>query len=692
MKSQWTDAEANKAIEQYGATGVSEDLALRTYTTRLLGRDPMLVLHGGGNTSVKTRVTDLVGEEHEVLCVKGSGWDMGVIEPPGLPAVKLKPLQKLRSRQDLSDEDMVNFQRANLLDSFAPNPSVETLLHAFLPHKFVDHTHAAAVLGLVDQPNGEEMVAEVYGSKMGFVPYVISGFTLSKLAAEVYDKDPRVEGLILHKHGIFTFGKTAKEAYELMIGHVTKAETRLAQSSSRGGRRNVFALGRLPDAVAAPADVAPILRGACAIPPAHGDADPGRWVLNHRATPEIMAYVNGADVADYGRRGVPTPDHIIRTKNLSMVVSAPKAGDSEGFAKAVKSAVAEYVKEYGAYFESENKRVGGIKTKLDPMPRVVLVPGVGMYGLGKSPKDAAIAADLAENAIHVVTNAEAIGRYAPLDASNLFDIEYWSLEQAKLKGNVDKAFTGQVVVVTGGGGAIGRATAKAFAAEGATPVMLDLDEVAAKAAAAEMKGAGGLGIGCDVTKAASVKAAFDKIAATYGGVDIVVSNAGAAWGGRIGEVSDEILRKSFELNFFAHQTVAQAAVRIMRLQGTGGCLLFNVSKQAINPGPDFGPYGLPKAATLFLMRQYALDYGAEGIRSNGVNADRIRSGLLTSEMVATRSKARGLSEADYMGGNLLKREVTAADVGQAFVALAKARKTTGHIETVDGGNIAAALR
>jgi rhamnose utilization protein RhaD (predicted bifunctional aldolase and dehydrogenase)/NAD(P)-dependent dehydrogenase (short-subunit alcohol dehydrogenase family) len=687
MNSQWTDADAKKAIAEYGAKGVSEDLALRTYTTRLLGRDPMLVLHGGGNTSVKTRMTDLLGEEHDVLCVKGSGWDMGVIEPPGLPAVKLKPLQKLRVRKDLSDEDMVNFQRANLLDTFAPNPSVETLLHAFLPHKFVDHTHAAAVLSLVDQPNGEELVAEVYGGKMGFVPYVISGFTLSKLAAEVYDKDPKVEGLILHKHGIFTFGKSAKEAYELMIEHITRAETRLAK-----GRRNIFAAAKLPAAVAPAAEVAPVLRGACAVAPAHGDADPGRWVMAHRATPQIMAYVNGADVADYGRRGVPTPDHIIRTKNLAMVVPAPKAGGSEDFAKAVKEAVAAYVRDYDAYFAAENKRVGGIKTKLDPMPRVVLVPGVGMFGLGKSPKEAAIAADLAENAIHVVTDSEAIGKYAPLDASNLFDIEYWSLEQAKLKGNVEKAFSGQIVAVTGGGGAIGKATAKAFAAEGATPVMLDLDETAAISAAAEMKGAGGLGIGCDVTKRESVTAAFDKIAAAYGGVDIVVSNAGAAWSGRIGEVSDEILRQSFELNFFAHQSVAQAAVRIMRRQGTGGCLLFNVSKQAVNPGPDFGPYGLPKAATLFLMRQYALDYGAEGIRSNGVNADRIRSGLLTNDMIAKRSTARGLSEADYMGGNLLKREVMATDVAQAFVALAKARKTTGHIETVDGGNIAAALR
>jgi NAD(P)-dependent dehydrogenase (short-subunit alcohol dehydrogenase family) len=351
--------------------------------------------------------------------------------------------------------------------------------------------------------------------------------------------------------------------------------------------------------------------------------------------------------------------------------------------------VAEYAKRYDAYFARNNKRVGGIKTRLDAKPRVVLVPGLGLFGIGRTPKDAGIAADLAENAIRVVTDAEAIGTFEPLPEADLFDVEYWSLEQAKLKGAVDKAFTGQVAVVTGGGSGIGRATAKAFAAEGAAVAVLDLD---AKAAAAVAKEVNGLGLACDVTDRAGVRAAFDRIAEAFGGLDILVSNAGAAWQGRIGEVSDEVLRNSFELNFFAHQSTAQEAVRIMLKQATGGVLLFNISKQAVNPGPDFGPYGLPKAATLFLMRQYALDYGAHLIRANGVNADRVRTGLLTDEMVKTRAKARGLSEADYMGGNLLKREVTAEDVAQAFVSLAKARATTGHVETVDGGNIAAALR
>ncbi|MGE3065302.1 MAG: bifunctional aldolase/short-chain dehydrogenase [Hyphomicrobiaceae bacterium] len=684
MQSRWNEADARAAIDRYAKAGIGSDVALRTYTTRLLGGDPMLVLHGGGNTSVKTRLKDMLGETHDVLCVKGSGWDMATIEPAGLPAVKLAPLKKLRSLDRLSDEDMVNFQRINLLDSTAPNPSVETLLHAFMPHTFIDHTHAAAVLSLVDQPNGEDLVREVYDGEMGLVPYVIPGFGLAKAAADVFDAKPDVKGLILHKHGIFTFGSDAREAYERMIEMVSRAEARLAK-----GRRNVFAAAALRAARAPVAEVAPIVRGASAVPPKEAGGEPTRFILTFRTGAEILNFVNAADLSDIATRGVVTPDHVIRTKNKPLVVPAPEAGKLDVFAASVKAAVAKYAAEYDAMFARENARVGNSKTKLDPMPRVVLVPGLGLFGIGRTLKDAAIAADLAETAVKVITDAEAIGRYTPLPESDLFDVEYWSLEQAKLKGAVAKPLTGQVVAVTGSGSGIGRATAAAFAAEGAEVAVLDRDAEAAAKAAAGLKG---FAVVCDVTDRASVHGAFSAIAEKFGGVDIVVSNAGAAWQGRIGEVSDEVLRKSFELNFFAHQAIAQAAVAIMRRQKTGGALLFNISKQAVNPGPDFGPYGLPKAATLSLMRQYAIDYGAEGIRSNGVNADRIRTGLLTDEMVAQRSKARGVSEAEYMGGNLLKREVSAADVAQAFVSLAKARSTTGHIETVDGGNIAAALR
>jgi NAD(P)-dependent dehydrogenase (short-subunit alcohol dehydrogenase family) len=350
-----------------------------------------------------------------------------------------------------------------------------------------------------------------------------------------------------------------------------------------------------------------------------------------------------------------------------------------------------FIAHYEAYFTRQNARVGGIKKPLDPLPRVALVPGLGLFGLGRSKKDASVAADLAECAAQAITDAEAIGRFESISEAEMFDMEYWSLEQAKLGAAKELPLAGQIAVITGGGGTIGAATAKAFAAAGAEVALLDLDKSAAKAKADAIGGAA-LAVECDVTDKASVQAAFDRVVEAFGGVDIVVSNAGAAWQGRIGEVDEAVLRKSFELNFYGHQRVAQAAVKIMLAQDTGGCLLFNVSKQAVNPGPNFGPYGLPKAATLFLVRQYAVDYGSEGIRANAVNADRIRSGLLTDAFVAERAKARGVSEKDYLSGNLLGREVTADDVAQAFLHQALELKTTGDVTTVDGGNIAAAMR
>ena len=469
-----------------------------------------------------------------------------------------------------------------------------------------------------------------------------------------------------------------------MIEMVSLAEARLRQ-----GRPVVFQPRDLAAELAEVAEVAPIIRGAVALPAEKQGGEPTRFVMTFRTGPEILSYVNGAELADYSQRGVVTPDHIIRTKNTPLVLSPPEPGKLEDFAREVQEKVAGVRRSLRCLFRPrERARRQHQNQARIQAPRVVLVPGLGLFGIGRTAKDADMAADLAENTVRVVTDAEGIGRYEPLPESDLFELEYWSLEQAKLKGAVVKPLTGQVALVTGAG-AIGTATAKALAAEGAAVAILDIDGALAEKAAKPIKG---LGFECDVTKPAEVRDAFAKTCERFGGVDIVVSNAGAAWQGRIGDVSDELLRQSFELNFFAHQTVAKEAVRIMLKQGTGGALLFNLSKQAVNPGANFGPYGLPKAAAMLLMRQYALDYGKDGIRSNGVNADRVRSGLLTDAMIAERAKARGLSEADYMGGNLLGREVLAEDVAQAFVALAKARKTTGHIEAVDGGNIAAALR
>ena len=382
------------------------------------------------------------------------------------------------------------------------------------------------------------------------------------------------------------------------------------------------------------------MRGACSLKDEHIDGAWRRLVLEFRTNGAMLGFF-ATSLPRVKDAGVATPDHTIRTKNWPLVLPHPEIGKLDDFARASREAVDAFVTHYRAYFGRHNERVGGGKRELDPLPRVVLVQGLGLFGLGRTKRDAAIAADIAEEWIAVAGDADRIGRFESISEADMFDCEYWSLEQAKLGARKEPPLAGQIAAITGAAGAIGAATAKALAAAGAAVALLDLD-LAAAAAQAKLIGPDALPVACDVTDDASVRAAFAAVAAHFGGVDIVVSNAGAAWQGRIGEVDEEILRKSFELNFYGHQRVAQAAVKIMLAQKTGGCLLFNVSKQAVNPGPNFGPYGIPKAAALALMRQYALDYGADGIRANAVNADRIRSGLLTPDMIAVALKGARL--------------------------------------------------
>ncbi len=684
MQSAWVDADAEALVARAGASGVDRDRALRIYTTRLLGRDRKLVLHGGGNTSLKARVRDRFGDEVDALYIKATGADMADADAAGFCAVRLEPMRRLRALDRIGDEELVAIERANLIDPAAPNPSVETMLHAFLPQKFIDHTHARGVLSLIDQPDSEQKCAEAFRGRVAFVPYLMPGFGLAKKATEVFERLRPSDGLILGKHGIVTCGETAREAYERMIEMVTLAEAFLDRQCKP---RVVVTRWRDPAPVAA---VAPIVRGACSL---KGGKTEGAWrrlVMEFRAGETVLSVLQ-SDLARLSEGGVVTPDHTIRTKNWPLVLPHAEDGKLDEFARHARDAAGKFVSHYRDYFARHNKRVGGIKRELDPLPRVVLVPGLGLFGLGPTKRDAVIAADIAEEWMAVVHNAELTGSFESISEAEMFDCEYWPLEQAKLGARKELPLAGQIAAVTGAAGAIGTATAKAFAAAGAEIALLDVDLSAASEAAVAIAPTA-RALACDVTDAASVNAAFENIAEHFGGVDIVVSNAGAAWQGRIGAVAEDVMRESFELNFYGHQRVAQAAVKIMLAQGTGGCLLFNVSKQAVNPGPNFGPYGIPKAAALALMRQYALDYGADGIRANAVNADRIRSGLLTPDMIASRSKARGVSEKDYMSGNLLGREVTAEDVAQAFVHQALELKTTADVTTVDGGNIAAAMR
>ncbi len=677
MKNEWSNNKARKYIKKYRSLGFSKDMALRVYTTRLLGRNKELVLHGGGNTSVKTQVRDVDGKKYNVLCVKGSGWDMADIEPAGLPAVKLEPLLSLRNKKYLSDEDMVSYQKRNLINIKSPNPSVETFLHAFLPFKYVDHTHADAVMNITNRPGGLDFCKKIFGKKASIVPYVMPGFMLAKKINEVYSKNPNIECLILMNHGIFTFSNDCKKSYDLMIKYVSKSERAIKKLKSKKIKQIKKFNTRFN-----PHEIAPIIRGLLS------ENKDEKFVISYRLNNHLKYFINGKNVRSYSSRGTATPDHVIRVKPFPLIITPKNNSSIEEFKKKAEKSFENYRKKYINYFKVNSKKVKGNKVMLDTSPRVVLVQNVGMFSVGKDLNSAKIAGDLTETNAKVISSVEETSAYKFIPEKDLFDVEYWSLEQAKIK-RKKKLLEGNVVVVTGGTGTIGFETYKMFKNYGAEVVLLDYDLKRLKEVQSKIKD---LCIHCDVTNKKSVKNAFKKICEKFGGFDILISNAGTAPGGAIGDVSDEILRKSFEVNFFSHQNCASEAIKIMKKQNTNGCLLFNISKQSVNPGKNFGPYGLPKSALLSLCKQYAVDYGSYGIRSNGVNADRIKSGLMTGKMIKTRAKARSVSEDTYMRGNLLANEVKAEDVAKAFFHLAVSKKTTGAVLTVDGGNIAASLR
>jgi rhamnose utilization protein RhaD (predicted bifunctional aldolase and dehydrogenase)/NAD(P)-dependent dehydrogenase (short-subunit alcohol dehydrogenase family) len=674
MQSRWSDSEAQNSIERYAGI-CPPDVALRVYTSRLIGADPSLVLHGGGNTSVKTRMPDDTGRELDVLCVKGSGWDLIDLEPQGLPALRLASLLELRARASLSDEDMVNAQRTRMLDASAPNPSVETLLHAFLPHKFIDHSHADAILSLVDQPDGERLCRELFGERFGIVPYIMPGYALAKLAAQVYEQNPRVEGLLLLKHGLFTFGDSARESYERHIQAVTQAETLASRKPAAPARK---------PATEGPAyaSLAPVLRGLL------GEGQ-RRYSLELRQSPQIQAFLSDPALDALSQVGCATPDHVIRTKRFPLVLRLDPRLDAAGQSAQIAARLRDYRETYRAYVTRQSARKTERITPLDPDPRILLVPGVGLIAVGPNRKAAAIAADIYEHTIQVIERAQAIGRYEALPEEDIFDMEYWSLEQSKLGSQKPRPLDGRVVFVSGAAHGIGEAIARRFASAGAQLYLVDRD---AERLAQVAKAVGASSEALDVSDEAALRASVNRCVARYGGLDGLISNAGIAPQSAIADCSTEALEHSFRINLFAHQWLASAAVPILRAQGLGGFLLFNASKAAWNPGADFGPYAIPKAALVALMKQYALEYGALGIRSNAVNADRIRTHLLDAGDLEARARARGLAPDAYYRANLLAREVTTDDVAEAFLHLALAPSTTGSVITVDGGNIAASPR
>lgn len=678
MKSRWSDEDARSFVERYAAHG--EDLALRVYTSRLIGSDPDLVLHGGGNTSVKSTVTDLLGEPVEAIFVKGSGWNLDTIAPEGLPGMRLQGLRRLRALPELSDEEMVNQQRIHLFRSDAPTPSVEALLHAFLPAKFIDHSHADAVLALTNRPDGEAAVREVYGAELGIVPYVMPGFGLALRAAEAFEASPGCIGLVLLQHGLFTWGETARESYERHIQMVDRAERWLAAR-----RQKIWTVTPdSGDAAAQAAALAPVLRGKLARPTGDTDRPWRRMILEWDGGEEALDWVNGKAMPLLARSNPLTPDHVIRTRSLPLVAPSPETlGD----------ALEAYVRAYEQYFAA-GIAARGPRQALDPLPRVILIPGIGMFTAGPTRKDARIAADLYRHTIRTKKLVFETGDYQGLPDLDLFDVEYWSLEQAKLGKGKELPLARQVAAVTGAAGAIGSGIAAELLAAGAHVALLDRDE-AALAALKERLGGAVEAIVCDVTDEVSMAQAFAEICRRFGGVDLVVPNAGLAHSAPLDRLTLEDWRRIQGVNTDGVFLTVREAVRVLRRQGTGGNIVLISSKNVFAPGAEFAAYSASKAAAAQLAKVAALELAKDGIRVNAVSPDAIfenagRPSGLWQEIGPDRARSRGMAPEElpefYRQRSLLKVPLSARHVGQAVVFFASnLTPTTGTVLPVDAG-------
>ena len=674
MKNLFSKKKISKFILNYKKIGVSKDLAERIYTSRLLGSNKKLVLHGGGNTSVKSNIKDIDGLNYNIVYVKGSGSDLGNIEPSGFPAVKIDPLLKIMKKKFITDEEMVSFIRKNLIDITSPNPSVETLVHAIIKEKFVDHTHSNAILEITDRPDGLKLCKDLFGLNFIIIPYVMPGYLLAKQVAELYKSGKNLHGLILFRHGIFTFGNTAQLSYDRMINNVNKAEKYLKLEEVKKlitiKSKNIKFKN---------SEIASILKKEI--------CSKRNYIINFRTNKSIVSLINSKNIKNYLNKGVVTPDHVIRTKPKPIILNIDKCKTLKDINNKIHKEISLYKLEYVKYFNKYNNSKKSFKI-LDSIPQIIIIQNMGIFSVGRNFNEAIINGDISEMSIKTILRIEERSKFKSIQEKDIFDVEYWSLEQAKLN-KVEKSLTGKVVLITGGAGTIGIATAKKFKENGAEVILIDRNKSALQTL---VKKSYFKYYVCDVTN----RKQFNKVAAdictNYGGIDMVVSNAGSAFQSAIGDISDNDLKNSFNINFFSHQIVASECVKIMKNQGLSGCLLFNVSKQAVNPGKNFGSYGTSKAALLALCKQYALEYGHYGIRSNGVNADRIKSGLLTSEMIKKRAKSRNVTKEEYIKSNLLNKEVFPSDVAEAFYHLAISEKTTAAIFTVDGGNIEASLR
>jgi rhamnulose-1-phosphate aldolase/alcohol dehydrogenase len=696
MQSRYDDTEA--AALRAAHAELDPLLVDRVYTSRLIGREASLVLHGGGNTSVKSEATDLLGERVEVLYIKGSGWDLATIAPAGFPAVRLDALRALARRAHLTDEHMVAAQRANLLDPYAPNPSIEAIPHAILPGRFVDHSHADAIVGLCNCAGGDALVAEVLGPDVALVPYVKPGFDLAKAALAALEAQPDCTAMVLLQHGLFTWGDTAKESYERHLALVGRAADALAQASARTGRR--------PAPAASPADVdaaarfatrlAPLLRGALAT---HG----GPLLLDRRGDAALLGALAAPDAAAKAAAGPLTPDHTIRTRPLPAFLSLDPDEPDDALAARIADGLAGWRRDYEAYVADNAHRATAPLVRLDGAARVVLVPGAGLFGVGRSPGEAAAAADIGVATVQLKETAAGVGPYVGLSPGHLFDVEYWSLEQAKLAKAAHKPLAGRVAVVTGGAGAIGVGVARALRRDGAAVLLVDRDSDRLAAAEAHLgRGRDLATVTADVTDPTRLAWAFERAAATWGGVDLVVINAGVAHVAPILELDASAWQRLVDVNATGGLHTLQAGARALVRQGMGGHIVLVSTKNVAGPGRDFGAYSATKAAIHQLCRIAALELAPHGVRVNAVAPDavfgdaHVPSGLW-AEVGPARAASKGLATDDlpdhYKARNLLRAEVTADHVGRAVAFLAREETpTTGAVWPVDGGVEGAFLR
>src|SRR5436190_682447 len=657
MKNLWDAAEASK---------YQSDLAQRVYSSQLLGRDPSLVLHGGGNTSVKIRERNLLGEEEEILYVKGSGWDLETIREDGFAPVRLAHLLKLARAEALSDPQMVNELATHVTRAGAPAPSVETILHAVLPHKFVDHTHADAVLAITNTPDGEARVREVYGDDVVVVPYVMPGFDLAKACALQFEKEarPSTVGMVLLHHGIFSFGATAEESYGRMIELVDRAESYL-KAKGAWEVRATGPIGHIGHMGPIRAELATLRHeiSECAGFPV---------VLSTHSDPQALAFARAADVRNVSQRGPATPDHILRTKRLPML-----GRDVEAYAEA-----------YREYFLRHAANAKETKTMLDPAPRVILDGELGMGCVGRSAKEAGIARDLYSHTIEVIARAEALGGYRALSEKELFEFEYWDLEQAKLRrSGKPPVFAGEIALVTGAASGIGKACAESLLRRGAAVIGLDIDPAVTAWAGARPDY---LGLTCDITSAADVATALETAVRAYGGLDMLVLNAGIFPAGTpIEKLGLEEWRSVFSVNLDANLTLLRECYPLLKLAPTGGRVVVIGSKNVAAPGPGAAAYSASKAALTQLARVVALEWGEAGIRVNVLHPNAVfDTGIWTEEVLKARSESYGLSVEAYKWNNVLQTEVRSEDVGELAAELCGPifARTTGAQIPIDGGN------